>query len=160
MKFGFVRSLRGSVWCLHFAVRRRTWIITLMCSVETAVNVITTQNSDEFAQLYSYLKKDLDKDPSLSAKIILAIPSSFSKSFRIKHQYFLHCSLEFLNLIGQLWHLTVRYFLILPNIHGNRVYNWNQRYFHVSHITPQAHSSFPTNCTDTILCLNYQLWWK
>lgn len=156
MKFGFVRSLKGSVWCFHFAVRRRTWIITLMCRALKQLWMLSQHRI--LMSLHSCTA--ISKKTSLKAKRILAIPSSFSKSFRIKHQHFLHGSLEFLNLIGQLWHLTVRCFLILPNIHGNSVYNWNQRYFHVSHITPQAHSSFPTNSTDTILCLNYQLWWK
>lgn len=58
------------------------------------MNVITTQKSDEFAQLYSYLKEDLNKDFSLSANAILAMARS-SKSFSNQNQHFLHLSRVF-----------------------------------------------------------------
>lgn len=52
------------------------------------MNVITTQKSDEFAQLYSYLKEDSDKDFPLSTNAILVMERS-SKSLNNQNQHFL-----------------------------------------------------------------------
>lgn len=83
------------------------------------MNVITTQKSDEFAQLYSYLKEDLNKDFYQQMQSLLWQGLQNPSVIKISTFY---TFLEYLILIGQLQHLTVGCFLVLPVVHDNGVY--------------------------------------